>query len=284
MPIHKQCLECNNSFSVKPKDAARKFCCLQCVRSFEAKHGRPAARIEATSFTCKICNKTFTYKPAYLNAYRKKFGKDPLYCSTECGGLGRRLPAERWQVSCIQCGKPMPIQRKPGGTVNRQKRLCSTECRSLFRRLGYQTRHPEQQPTTREQANGYIRIIVPGKDGEPSRHTFEHRYVMEQHLGRKLYPEETVHHRDGNRQHNLIENLELFSSRHGPGQRVTDKVQFAIDMLRLYPDFARAAGFELHQIAHATDRSSAPAETPQAPDSPPDRQRNPACPESRSAA
>jgi len=37
----------------------------------------------------------------------------------------------------------------------------------------------------------------------------EHRYVMEQHLGRKLKPTELVHHIDGNKKNNDISNLEL---------------------------------------------------------------------------
>ena len=77
------------------------------------------------------------------------------------------------------------------------------------------------------------------------REMLEHRYVMEQHLGRPLRPEETVHHKDGDRGHNPIENLELFASRHGPGQRVTDEVAYAIETLKLYPEFALAVGFAL---------------------------------------
>lgn len=40
----------------------------------------------------------------------------------------------------------------------------------------------------------------------------EHRLVMEQLLGRYLRPEEVVHHKDGNRQNNHPDNLQLFSS------------------------------------------------------------------------
>jgi hypothetical protein len=57
---------------------------------------------------------------------------------------------------------------------------------------------------------------------------------------------------NGIRSDNRIENLELFSSRHGPGQRVVDKVQFAIEILTLYPEFAKTAGYELHKLTHAT--------------------------------
>jgi DNA-binding transcriptional regulator YiaG len=39
----------------------------------------------------------------------------------------------------------------------------------------------------------------------------EHRYVMEQYLGRKLSRDEVVHHKDGNKENNDIENLELMS-------------------------------------------------------------------------
>jgi len=44
----------------------------------------------------------------------------------------------------------------------------------------------------------------------------EHRWVMEQHLGRKLKPSEHVHHVDGNKANNKISNLRILSNReHG---------------------------------------------------------------------
>ena len=36
-----------------------------------------------------------------------------------------------------------------------------------------------------------------------------HRWIMEQHIGRKLLPEEHVHHKDGNPLNNDINNLEI---------------------------------------------------------------------------
>jgi HNH endonuclease len=93
--------------------------------------------------------------------------------------------------------------------------------------------------------NGYVDVQVPeGTPGAYKKPTgtrwlmLEHRYVMQQKLGRPIQARiETVHHINGNRQDNRIENLELWSSRHPSGQRVQDKVAFAIEMLTLYPMF-----------------------------------------------
>lgn len=66
------------------------------------------------------------------------------------------------------------------------------------------------------------------------RRVAEHRLVMEEHLGRDLLPEETVHHKNGDRLDNRIENLELWSSSHPKGQRVSDKLEWAIEILEAY--------------------------------------------------
>lgn len=51
------------------------------------------------------------------------------------------------------------------------------------------------------------------------RKTLKHRMVMAEYLERELHPWETVHHIDGNRSNNVIENLQLRIGAHGPGQK-----------------------------------------------------------------
>lgn len=82
-------------------------------------------------------------------------------------------------------------------------------------------------------ANGYKRIVpVVGKG-----YRYEHVVVMEQILGRRLYPFENVHHkRPGSRADNRPENLELWVTHQPNGWRVEDMVTFVVDY---YPDLVR---------------------------------------------
>ena len=73
------------------------------------------------------------------------------------------------------------------------------------------------------------RHLVDGKAFEA-----EHRLVMARHLGRRLDIDETVHHRNGDRLDNRPENLELWSSSQPAGQRIADKIAWALQVLARY--------------------------------------------------
>lgn len=58
---------------------------------------------------------------------------------------------------------------------------------------------------------GYVRIYRPDHPNASNGYVHEHRLVIEEYLGRNLDRSEVVHHIDGNKQNNRIENLELFA-------------------------------------------------------------------------
>ena len=88
--------------------------------------------------------------------------------------------------SCIKCKKDFFIKKYRTKTA----KFCSDECRKIT------------YPLTRQ---GYKVIQVNGKPIK------EHRYFMEQYLGRKLKSNEIIHHINGVRHDNRISNLKIMN-------------------------------------------------------------------------
>ena len=82
---------------------------------------------------------------------------------------------------------------------------------------------------------GYVQVWKPKHPNcKTAGYIHEHRFVMSEYLGRPLRKGENVHHINGNRADNRIENLELWTTVQPSGQRVKDKIEWAKSFLREY--------------------------------------------------
>lgn len=179
----------------------------------------------------------------------------PILCLFD--GCDKSSRSKKKQGYCIghagqiRRGKELTPLLLPGGKKNvgecefslcRRQAVVLRMCDAHYR----QTRRGEslseikkKNPSGQGSVNqdGYRVISLPGHfaaraDGR----IFEHVYVMAEFLGRRLLPTENVHHKNGDRLDNRLENLELWSKSQPPGQRVADKVAWAKEILELYGD------------------------------------------------
>ncbi len=95
----------------------------------------------------------------------------------------------------------------------RNKRITKTTTRLIYSEKFKGDKNPRWNGGIKRPRSGYILIASPDHPyGGKGKYIQEHRLMMEQHLGRYLKPEEIIHHINGIRSDNRIDNLMLFPS------------------------------------------------------------------------
>ncbi len=119
-------------------------------------------------------------------------------------------------------GRPLdqPLLFAPAGSGHINKKGYK-EFKGYINELGYRIISNKDHPNA-------------SKTGRNKYKVFEHTIVMAKHLGRALRKGESVHHKNGIRSDNRLENLELWHRDQPAGQRLEDKIAWAKEFLRVY--------------------------------------------------
>lgn len=176
-------------------------------------------------------------------------GERPTTCAVDGCERARRswdwchTHYQRWRAhGDVQADRPLravtPCRARECERPSHARGYCQTHYKRLLATGDVREADPIRMVTSEGSlSHGYWKTTVPEEDrwltGGASQ-VGEHRYVMAKHLGRPLAADEVVHHVNGDRTDNRLDNLELWSTAHPKGQRVEDKVAFAIEMLQRY--------------------------------------------------
>ena len=139
-------------------------------------------------------------------------------------------------INCKVCNKLFYL------SLNRLKKgwaiYCSQECKKksgFYRDNFMSSKNPRWHGGRGINNKGYVWVL---ERSHPNASTIgqvlEHRIIMEKHLGRYLESFENVHHKNGIKTDNRLENLELWVTKQPKGQKPDDLVKWAKEVLKLY--------------------------------------------------
>lgn len=190
------CKRCGTEF--KARSPAAKFCSVAC-RELDC----------AIELKCRRCNVSFMAKPSHKDRRH--------YCSYACRDAAKseRVAEVR---KCGHCGKDFETPRY------KDIKYCCKRC----------ARFGMAQTKRSEGTDGHLNKQGYKVISRESKAMLEHRHLFEKHLGRPLHPWENIHHKNGVKADNRLENLELWVTRQPKGQRVEDMTAWAIEFLLAY--------------------------------------------------
>ncbi len=179
MPTKRICLNCGKEFYIRGLKTEGKglFCSRLCTNEGKTKRATVIKR-------CLYCNKEFETKKGKI---KRGFGK---YCSRKCV-----INDPRFKIRLKQIGF-------------KKGQISPTKGKKFPQRCG--ENHHRWKGGRVKNNNGYVSVLMRNHPFADKRgYILEHRLVMAKHLGRNLQVWEVIHHKNGIKDDNRIENLEL---------------------------------------------------------------------------
>lgn len=223
--------------------------------------------------SCKTCGNTMQYWPSQARTY----------CSQRCKGIDAAIggmpvkPKTGRHEPCVECGAQVWRQKHQDGrsvfcsvgcknawqsrnriaricglcgcgfetSLSQERIYCSRACMGAAKYRRPLDRKHNGKPAVLDN-NGYVRIFEPSHPrATKSGWIFEHRWIVEQALGRTLARDENVHHVNHIRHDNRIENFEVLThSEHSTrtGHENGEALKAALDARQKLAEYERRFG------------------------------------------